>query len=128
MSRGGVSPTLGEGAEGGTERAERSGGLHKRSAEDWGNPLTRAIGAEPLSEVCLPYMRASARKIYWGGRCGKERPAEEGGGERFAVPAREDASSLTWDSTRFGQTTWPDCGYPSREPASFTVTRAGYRK
>jgi hypothetical protein len=31
-------PTLGEGAEGGTERAERSGGLHKRSAEDWGSP------------------------------------------------------------------------------------------
>src|SRR6202042_1760130 len=48
-------PTLGEGAEGGTERAERSGGLHKRSAEDWGSPLCRAIGAEPLSEACLPY-------------------------------------------------------------------------
>src|SRR6202453_1899955 len=31
-------PTLGEGAEGGTERAKRSGGLHKRSAEDWGSP------------------------------------------------------------------------------------------
>ena len=30
------------------ERAKRSGGLHKRSAEDWGNPL-RARGAEPLS-------------------------------------------------------------------------------
>jgi hypothetical protein len=42
-------PTLGEGAEGGTERAERSGGLHKRSAEDWGIPLRRATGAEPLS-------------------------------------------------------------------------------
>jgi len=48
---GGVSPTLGEGAEGGTERAERSGGLHKRSAEDWGDPLRRAIGAEPLSKL-----------------------------------------------------------------------------
>jgi hypothetical protein len=32
-------------------RAERSGSLHKRSAEDWGDPLRRAIGAEPLSEV-----------------------------------------------------------------------------
>jgi hypothetical protein len=31
------------------ERAKRSGGLHKRSAEAWGNPLRRAIGAEPLS-------------------------------------------------------------------------------
>ena len=29
-------------SEGGTERAERSGGLHKRSAEDCGKPLVRA--------------------------------------------------------------------------------------
>jgi hypothetical protein len=30
----------------------------------WGNPLTRAIGAEPRSEVCLPYERAMhARSI-----------------------------------------------------------------
>jgi hypothetical protein len=35
-------------ATAGVERAERSGGLHKRSAEAWGNPL-RARGAEPLS-------------------------------------------------------------------------------
>ena len=33
------------------ERAERSGGLHKRSAEDWGNGL-RARGAElPLAAL-----------------------------------------------------------------------------
>jgi hypothetical protein len=76
-------PTLGEGAEGGTERAERSGGLHKRSAEDWGYPLRRAIGAEPLSEACLPYSARSAQPL--GGRCGKERPAEEGGGRRSSV-------------------------------------------
>jgi hypothetical protein len=31
------------------ERAKRSGGLHKRSAEAWGHPLRRAIGAAPLS-------------------------------------------------------------------------------
>jgi hypothetical protein len=47
---GGESPTLGEGAEGGTERAKRSGGLHKRSAEDWGNPL-QARGAKLPLEV-----------------------------------------------------------------------------
>jgi len=34
------------------ERAKRSGGLHKRSAEAWGYPLRRAIGAEPLSGFC----------------------------------------------------------------------------
>jgi len=35
------------------ERKGRSAaeGLHKLSAEDWGRPLHRAIGAEPLSEV-----------------------------------------------------------------------------
>ena len=37
------------GGEAGAERTKRSEGLHKRSAEDWGNPLRRAIGAEPLS-------------------------------------------------------------------------------
>jgi hypothetical protein len=35
------------------ERAERSGGLHKRSAEAWGNPL-RARGAElPLAAFAV---------------------------------------------------------------------------
>ena len=64
------------GAEGGAERAERSGGLHKRSAEDWGNPLRRAIGAEPLSEACLPYWRAAARRIIRVGVAGRNRPAK----------------------------------------------------
>jgi len=36
--------------QGGVERAKRSGGLHKRSAEDWGNGL-RARGAELPLEV-----------------------------------------------------------------------------
>ena len=48
----------------------------------------------PLSEVCLRCARAGARKIYWGGRCGKEHPAEAGGSGRSAVRAREEASSL----------------------------------
>ena len=43
-------PTLGEGAEGGTERAERSGGLHKRSAEDWGYPCAARSGRSPLAQ------------------------------------------------------------------------------
>ena len=63
---GGESPTLGEGAGGGTERAERSGGLHKRSAEVWGNPL-RARGAK------LPL------EVREGRRCGQEQ-ARSGGG------------------------------------------------
>ena len=40
-------PTLAT-EQGGVERAERSGGLHKRSAEDWGNGL-RARGGWPPS-------------------------------------------------------------------------------
>ena len=49
-----------ERSEAGVERAERSGGLHKRSAEAWGNPL-RARGAElPLGAfaVALQEIRA----------------------------------------------------------------------
>jgi hypothetical protein len=42
---GGVSPMLGEEAEGWNGKHERSEGLHKRSAEDWGNPLRRARAA-----------------------------------------------------------------------------------
>jgi hypothetical protein len=44
-ARGGVSPMLGEEAEGWNGKHERSEGLHKRSAEDWGNPLRRARAA-----------------------------------------------------------------------------------
>src|SRR5271163_3822812 len=65
------------GGEAGAERRKRSEGLHKRSAEDWGNPLRRAIGAEPLSEACLPYWRASARMDFQGRRCGQERGCYE---------------------------------------------------
>src|ERR1700678_722626 len=57
-------PTLGEGADGGTERAERSGGLHKRSAEDWGYPLRRAIGAEPLSELRTSVTKQTGDMVY----------------------------------------------------------------
>ena len=60
------------------ERAERSGGLHKRSAEDWGVPLTRAIGAEPLSEVWPLYWCASARELLGAGVAGRNGPAEMG--------------------------------------------------
>jgi hypothetical protein len=42
----GISHPCSAGAAG-TERAKRSGGLHKRSAEDWGDPLTRAGGGAP---------------------------------------------------------------------------------
>jgi hypothetical protein len=44
--------------------------------------VTRVPVHSPLSEVYLPYARALARKIYWGVRCGKERPAEVGGARR----------------------------------------------
>ena len=59
-----------------------------------GPHVTHVPVHSPLSEVCLPYARASARKIYWGGRCGKERPAEAGGSGRVAARAREEPSSL----------------------------------
>jgi hypothetical protein len=41
------SPHPWRGAEGGTERAKRSGGLHKRSAEDWKPLAARDRGSAP---------------------------------------------------------------------------------
>jgi hypothetical protein len=52
------------------ERAERSGGLHKRSAEDWGHGL-RARGAE------LPLGFGRCFRV---GVAGRNRTAEVGGG------------------------------------------------
>ena len=68
------------------ERAKRSGGLHKRSAEAWGHPL-RARGAElPLAvfAVVLGFQEIRA------GVAGRNRPAEVGGAGRKAARARED--------------------------------------
>jgi len=56
-ARGGVSPMLGEEAEGWNGKHERSEGLHKRSAEDCGTPLAPRQGSA-LSEVWFPYSRA----------------------------------------------------------------------
>ena len=65
-------------SEAGVERAERSGGLHKRSAEAWGNPL-RARGAElPLGAFAV----AVAFQKIRAGVAGRNRPAEVGGGGR----------------------------------------------
>jgi len=52
------------GAVAGVERAQRSGGLHKRSAEDWGDPLTRAIGAEPLSVLSTCVTKQTGDMVY----------------------------------------------------------------
>jgi hypothetical protein len=47
----------------GVERAEQSGGLHKRSAEAWGNPL-RARGAEPLSVLSTCVTKQTGDMVY----------------------------------------------------------------
>jgi hypothetical protein len=53
--------------QGAVEKAERSGGLHKRSAEDWGHGL-RARGAElPLEGSAVAFREMC---------CGQKRPAE----------------------------------------------------
>ena len=68
--RGGVSPTLGEGAAGGTERAKRSGGLHKHSAEDWGYPCAARSGQSPLARdlATVPDREADASRMGVAGR------------------------------------------------------------
>jgi hypothetical protein len=64
------------------ERAKRSGGLHKRSAEDWGNGL-RARGAElPLGGLAV---------VFRVGVAGRNRPTEEGHERRTAAAMREEA-------------------------------------
>jgi hypothetical protein len=45
------------------ERAERSGGLHKRSAEDWGRGL-RARGAESLSILGTCFTKQTGDMVY----------------------------------------------------------------
>jgi hypothetical protein len=47
----------------GVERAERSGGLHKQSAEAWGHPL-RARGAEPLSVLSTCVTKQTKNMVY----------------------------------------------------------------
>ena len=59
----GISHPCSEG-EAGAERAKRSGGLHKRSAEDWGDPLRRAIGAEPLSVLSTSVTKQTGDMVY----------------------------------------------------------------
>jgi len=66
----------------------KSEGLHKRSAEAWGDSLRARGGGATLRKACLPYgVRVSAPDLQ-GGRCGRERPAEVGNGEREAFEAR----------------------------------------
>jgi hypothetical protein len=50
-------------SEAGVERAERSGGLHKRSAEAWGNPL-RARGTELLSVLGTCFTKQTGDMVY----------------------------------------------------------------
>jgi hypothetical protein len=69
------------------ERAERSGGLHKRSAEAWGHPL-RARGAElPLAALAVAF----AFQLVRVGVAGRNRPAKEGGEGRNATASREES-------------------------------------
>ena len=64
-------------AEAGAERAERSGGLHKRSAEDWGKPFAPRDRAEPLSEGLVSlFVRVSAHEFSGSGVAGQEQAAE----------------------------------------------------
>jgi hypothetical protein len=76
-------------SEAGVERAERSGGLHKHSAEAWGHPLW-ARGAElPLGAVVVVF----ALQMIRAGVAGRNRPAEVGGGGHKVAADREEASS-----------------------------------
>ena len=91
---GGGSKVQGEGSPhpwragaAGTERAKRSGGLHKRSAEDWGSPLWRAIGAEPLSVLSTSVTKQTGDMVYSGAR--RRQFLSLGNARRCCMPWKE---------------------------------------
>ena len=106
LAKAGGSKLQGEGdlpplkrSEAGVERAERSGGLHKRSAEAWGNPL-RARGAElPLGVLLLlllfrrsgPALRAGTGPLRW---VAEDRRGRRQGGDLRPANSRLRASRL----------------------------------
>ena len=86
------------GAEAKLERKGRSAAevcTSPQGAEDWGNPLRRAIGAEPLSEVWLPYSCAPAHDISEGGRCGQEQARRDGSARPWLARGEETSSRPT---------------------------------
>jgi hypothetical protein len=64
----------------GVERAEQSGGLHKRSAEAWGNSL-RARGAEPFRFLSLLLTFNRQLDVFVTMNAARPRPAEKSGQE-----------------------------------------------
>jgi hypothetical protein len=56
-------------------------------------PLARARGGASQEGLVSLFVRVGAHDL-WGGRCGKERPAEVGGARREAARVREETSSL----------------------------------
>jgi hypothetical protein len=101
--RGGVSPMLGEEAEGWNGKHERSEGLHKRSAEDCGTPLAPRQGGA-LSEVWFPYVCASAHRTLGVSVASRNGLAEEGGGRRVSGcrQVRRDSSLHSINFLFFG--------------------------
>jgi hypothetical protein len=74
------------------------------SAEDWGSPLRRAIGAEPLSEACLPYLCASAHHFFRDGVAGRNE-----GVTKLAAAAGEEKVAIRLADLRIfdPQIVWP---------------------
>ena len=70
-------PTLGE------PKAERKGRSEAEVCTSEARKIGEALApreGSALRKAWFPYSRAIARHL-WGGRCGKERPAQKGGGE-----------------------------------------------
>ena len=95
-ARGGV-PHPWNGAISGVEGAERSGGLHKRSEEDWGASCARQ-GRSPSGRLGYVALRGAQKDalavVSWGGRCGREKLAEEGAGRRWLHRRLQTGRSL----------------------------------
>jgi hypothetical protein len=64
------------GGEAGAKRTKRSEGLHKRSAEDWGNPCAARSGQSPLARLVFLIGVLQHAWIFRVGVAGRNRHAE----------------------------------------------------
>jgi hypothetical protein len=91
------------------ERAERSEGLHKRSAEDWGRGLSGARGEAPLRGFGCCFsgaaLRAGTRRVEVGGAetfvdTGRHISTKPHLDERIGGVAPSEASIMTANQLR----------------------------
>jgi hypothetical protein len=75
-----------------SEANEGAALLRDFAEQDYGEAPCAAPGQRPQRSLVSVFVRASSL-VYWGGRCGRERPTEVGDGRRAASGIREETPS-----------------------------------